>query len=116
MTLSRRQLLRGAGLAAAWIGGAPAWAGPEAHPGGHEAAMAKRRPVPLPRPLRVAELPRFVDPLPVPPVAVRAGTAPDPGRPGRTVPLYRVVREYGRTDADPAGSPRAAVAASAAAG
>ena len=67
MTLSRRQLLRGAGLATAWIGGARAWAGPEpAHPGGHGPGMAKRRPVPLPRPLRVTELPKFVDPLPVP--------------------------------------------------
>src|SRR5689334_17573141 len=91
MALSRRQLLRGAGLAAAWASGARAWAGrAPVPPGGHAAAMAKRRPVPLPRPLRIAELPKFVDPLPVPALAAVVGTAPDPGRPGRTVPLHRV--------------------------
>ena len=90
MSLSRRQLLRGAGLAAAWAGAPRAWAGPEPAHAGHGAAMAKRRPVPLPRPLRVAELPKFVDPLPVPPVAHSAGTAPEPKRPGHSVPLYRV--------------------------
>jgi len=92
MTLSRRQLLRGAGLTAAWIGGGGTrgWVGPEpAHAGDHM-AMGKRRPVPLPRPLRAAELPKFVDPLPIPPLAHSTATAPHPGRPGHTVPLYRI--------------------------
>ncbi|HEX7836279.1 MAG TPA: multicopper oxidase domain-containing protein [Kofleriaceae bacterium] len=52
--------------------------------------MTKRHPVPFARPLHPASLAKFVDTLPVPPVARSAGTAADPSRRGRTVPLYRV--------------------------
>jgi spore coat protein A len=42
------------------------------------------------RALQPTRLPRFVDPLPVPPVARSIGMQPDPARRGHTVPLYRV--------------------------
>jgi spore coat protein A, manganese oxidase len=37
-----------------------------------------------------ARLARFVDPLPIPPVAKPVGTSPVPGQAGETVPLFRV--------------------------
>jgi len=52
--------------------------------------MAMPAHAPRTRPLQSAGLPRFVDPLPVPPVAHSVGKQPDPRRPGHTVPLYRV--------------------------
>ncbi|HET9623345.1 MAG TPA: multicopper oxidase domain-containing protein [Kofleriaceae bacterium] len=87
--LSRRQLLqRGAGLALAWTGaGRVLRAGAE--PAAPHTTMAMPRPH-VTRPLRASRLARFVDALPIPPVQLRAGTAPDPARRGRQVPLYRV--------------------------
>jgi spore coat protein A len=94
--LSRRQLFWGAGLAAGWIGAGrlrtARAAGPDAplhpvHAGKGKMAMPR---APLRRPLHPAELPRFVDPLPVPPVLRTTETVADPSRPGHTVPLYRV--------------------------
>ena len=46
--------------------------------------------MPLVRPLHAASLAKFVDTLPVPPVAQPASTVPDPAKRGRTVPLYCV--------------------------
>jgi spore coat protein A len=54
------------------------------------AKMAMPPHAPLPRPLHAQALERFVDALPVPPVAQSAGSHPDPSRPGHSVPLYRV--------------------------
>jgi len=99
MPLSRRQLLRGAGLAATWMGAGRVLdvraAGPEALNPAHPAhpahpAMPMRHAAPIKRPLHAAALPRFVDALPVPPVLQSAETRPDPARPKRAVPLYRV--------------------------
>jgi spore coat protein A len=91
MTLSRRQLLRrGAGLAATWIGGRRVL---DARADDHGVEQHGKMLMPQAarvRPLHAMALPRFVDPLPVPPVARSVATRPDPSRPGHSVPLYRV--------------------------
>src|SRR5882757_8906508 len=97
--LSRRQLLqRGAGLALAWTGAVRAFrpgradAAPPPPPlpaGAPHSTMAMAKPK-VARPLHPAKLARFVDPLPIPPVLMRAGVTADPVRRGRQVPLYRV--------------------------
>jgi spore coat protein A len=57
--------------------------------GAHHGKMPVGRP-PAGRVLQVPTLPRFVDPLPIPPVVRSTETRPDPARRGHTVPLYRV--------------------------
>jgi spore coat protein A len=88
--LSRRQLLRrGAGLAATWIGAGrlrKAWAAGPAEP---QHGKMKMLHAPRTRPLHAMALPKFVDALPLPPVARSVGTHADP-KTGHGVPLYRV--------------------------
>lgn len=88
MALSRRQLLGGGAGLAAWLGGLRrARPAPAAHAA--QPRMAVRH-APIVRPLRLEALAKFVDPLPVPPVAHTGETIADPARPGHRVPLYRI--------------------------
>jgi len=89
--LSRRQLLRrSAGLAGAWIAAGRLRAASAAGPLAPVHGKMTMPHAPLARPLHSAALPRFVDALPIPPVARSTGSAPDPSRRGHSVPLYRV--------------------------
>ncbi|WP_114240169.1 multicopper oxidase family protein [Dyella sp. C9] len=92
--LSRRQFLRGlidvVGVAAAADMGLFAWSSPM----GDEHAMNRMvmpqlasPKVPLVNPVTLA---RFVDPLPLPPLAQPTGTRAHPAYPGRELPYYRM--------------------------
>jgi spore coat protein A len=59
--------------------------------------VALRPAAPIPAPLHPQSLARFVDPLPVPPLARSAGTRPDPEHPGRRLPYYRIAMREVRT-------------------
>ncbi|OOG60221.1 multicopper oxidase domain-containing protein [Rhodanobacter sp. C03] len=93
MTLSRRRFLCGAG---SLIGGfavadalrlASAGTMPMAMPARMSAPTLAAPKVPL---LNPTSLTRFVDPLPVPPIARASGTRAHPAYPGRTLPYYRM--------------------------
>jgi len=99
MTLSRRQLLaRSAGLAAWLAGQRTAAAGPDARGRAHDDAQGSAGHgqkmvmphAPIVRPLQLATLAPFVDPLPVPPIAHTSETVAATSSPGRRVPLYRI--------------------------
>src|ERR1700760_3123573 len=95
--LSRRQLLRrgaGAGLALAWTGAGRVFGSRTARaaplpPHASHSAMSMPRGKVV-RQLHMEKLAPYVDPLPIPPVLMRAGVTADPTRRGRQVPLYRV--------------------------
>lgn len=93
VTLSRRQFLRGlidvVGVAAAADMGLLAWSEPMHHDAGVRMAMPQLAApkVPLVNP---ATLARFVDPLPVPPIAQPAGVRAHPAYPGRELRYYRM--------------------------
>jgi spore coat protein A len=98
VTFSRRQFLRGAG---SLIGGIALvdslrLASAQTMPMPMRTAMpALAAPsVPL---LNPATLTRFVDPLPIPPVARPAGHRTHPAYPGRTLPYYRIEMRAFRT-------------------
>ncbi|OOG48660.1 multicopper oxidase domain-containing protein [Rhodanobacter sp. C01] len=93
MTLSRRRFLCGAGslLGAYAVADALQLAAastmPMAMPARLSAATLAAPKVPLVNPVSLA---RFVDPLPVPPIARAAGRRAHPAYPGRTLPYYRM--------------------------
>jgi spore coat protein A len=87
MAFSRRHFLGRGGLVATWL--ATRRIAGAAEPAATHGKMAMAQPL-AGRVLQPSKLPRFVDPLPIPPIVRSAGTAPDPARPGHTVPLYRI--------------------------
>ncbi|WP_243040490.1 multicopper oxidase family protein [Dyella sedimenti] len=86
---SRRQFLRGlADLAGATAAAELALlAGPAAAQQGMHAPQLAAPNVPLVNPVTLA---RFVDPLPIPPVAKPAGQRAHPAYPGKSLPYYRM--------------------------
>src|SRR5262249_31544629 len=103
VSISRRKLLRGLGAGVVWTVGTRAWGAdspalPTSPPPGLKLAApvphAGMKPIaPLQHALHPQTLPRFVDPLPVLPVAKSAGTRAAPDGAKGPEPLYRMVMQ-----------------------
>ena len=98
MPVDRRTfLIDGIGWAAALTVGPSAWrtcgpggaSGPDAAPSGSVVCAGASVPRPV-RPLHPDALPRFVDPLPIPPVLEPDGVRPDPGDATRMLDYFRI--------------------------
>ncbi|HET9156365.1 MAG TPA: multicopper oxidase domain-containing protein [Myxococcaceae bacterium] len=103
MSISRRKLLRGVGAGLVWTVGTRGWGAdstslPTTPPKGMKLAApvphAGMKPIaPLKNALHPQTLPRFVDPLPLPPVARSTGTRAAPDGAKGPEPLYRMVMQ-----------------------